>query len=213
MESKTSPIDYFREIIQDIVRHAKSHNTDLGLDPTNPETLFELRNSKQASLQSVFTESFFKTELENFKASLNKESSPKKAHLAWFNSSSACPHSGLWLTAAPAEARLQMSNAQFATAARLRLFLPSQNATREQKCKCKRHPTMDLQALHFISGCKEESSRQDIHNAVVNTTASLLHFLGFVVKTKKKTASTKTTNDPTSPSSIPSTPMRLTSST
>jgi len=99
------------------------------------------------------------------------------AEIAWYTS--ACDkNSGLWLDISPKSEMHQLSNTQFQMALRLRLFMPQKRILPNTLCNCKRSTPVDLQGLHWCTGCNYDGVRINTHNLVRDQIAKILRYCG-----------------------------------
>jgi hypothetical protein len=98
------------------------------------------------------------------------------------------PDAGAWLEIAPKTSLHRMLNRTFQMALTLRLFLPQKDLLPGMKCTCgllKKCP-IDLQGVHFCTGCNLEGVRNRTHDRVRDLLLSIFSFCGIgVVKEQR----------------------------
>jgi hypothetical protein len=138
----------------------------------------ELKKRKQSSstLQHFISSSYYPVRKQQYADSITD---PRE--MAWFVSTSTS-ESGMWLDISPKSDMHTMSNPQFEIAIRLRLFMAQKRILEHTKCNCvgggNRPVTVDIQGIHWCSGCKYDGVRIQTHNSMRDQVSKILRYCG-----------------------------------
>jgi hypothetical protein len=99
------------------------------------------------------------------------------------------PDAGLWLEISPKTSMHRMTNAQFQTALTLRLFLSQQSILPGTRCLCRKAPntiSVDVQGVHYCSGCILAGGRIQTHNRIRDQIVAMMSHSGVSTITEER---------------------------
>jgi hypothetical protein len=136
------------------------------------KNVFDMRNTKEESVQSVFTNLLADRRLVHL-----KDHGFTLQYLAWFTSLQN-ETAGKWLEMVPKYGKITMTNLEFQTALRFRLQQSAPNIIEGARCDCKYHSRIDRCGHHLVSGCNADHKRSELHDLLVVELQSVLRYSG-----------------------------------